>query len=59
VCVVKAHAPLGELQNYANELKSMTGGAGTYTMEYSHDERTPPNIQAAVIAAFKPKADEE
>ncbi|MBL8963177.1 MAG: elongation factor G [Phycisphaeraceae bacterium] len=59
VCVVKAVAPLGELQNYANELKSMTGGAGSYTMEYSHDEHTPGNIQAAVVAAYKPKADEE
>ncbi|GMV24833.1 MAG: elongation factor G [Phycisphaerae bacterium] len=59
VCVVRAIAPLGELQNYANELKSMTGGAGSYSMEYSHDEHTPGNIQAAVVAAFKPKADEE
>jgi elongation factor G len=58
-CIVKAIAPLAELQNYANELKSMTGGAGTYMMEYSHDENTPSHIQAAVIAAFKPKADED
>jgi elongation factor G len=57
VCVVKAQAPLSELQNYANELKSMTGGAGAFTMDYSHSERTPPQIQQAVIAAFKPKAD--
>jgi elongation factor G len=59
VCVVRAQAPLGELQNYSNELKSMTGGAGAYAMDYSHDERTPPQIQAAVIAAYKPKAEEE
>ncbi len=59
VCVVRAIAPLGELQNYANELKSMTGGAGSYTMDYSHDEHTPGNIQAAVVAAYKPRADEE
>jgi elongation factor G len=57
MCVVKAQAPLSELQNYANELKSLTAGAGAFSMEYSHDERTPPNVQAAVIAAFKPKAD--
>ncbi|MBI1190584.1 MAG: elongation factor G [Tepidisphaera sp.] len=57
VCVVKAQAPLGELQNYSNELKSMTGGAGTYAMEYSHDERTPPTVQAGVVAAYKPKAE--
>lgn len=58
-CLVKAIAPMGDLQNYANELKSMTGGAGSFSMDYSHDEHTPPQIQAAVVAAFKPKADEE
>lgn len=58
-CVVRAVAPLGELQNYSNELKSMTGGAGTYSMEYSHDERTPPQIQQAVMAAYKPKEEAE
>jgi len=58
-CLVRAVAPLGELQNYANELKSMTAGAGTFSMSYSHDEHTPPQIQQQVIAAFKPKADEE
>ncbi|HYE61675.1 MAG TPA: elongation factor G [Phycisphaerales bacterium] len=59
VCVVRAEAPLSELQNYSNELKSMTGGAGSFTMDYSHSERTPPQIQAAVVAAYKPKADAE
>lgn len=59
VCMVKAVAPLGEVQNYSNELKSMTGGAGTYTMDYSHDERTPAHIQQTVIAAYKPHPEEE
>ncbi|QOI99798.1 MAG: elongation factor G [Phycisphaeraceae bacterium] len=58
VCVVRATAPLGELQNYANELKSMTAGAGSYAMEYSHDEHAPPQVQQAVTAAFKPHPDE-
>jgi elongation factor G len=58
-CVIRAIAPLGELQNYANELKSMTGGAGSYTMDYSHDEQTPGNIQAAVVAAYKPRHEED
>ena len=57
--VVKAEAPLAEVVSYASQLKSITGGAGAYTMEYSHDERTPPNVQAEVIKAFKPKADED
>ena len=58
-CVVRAVAPMSELQNYANELKSMTGGAGTFTMEFSHDERTPAHIQQQVIAAFKPKVEQD
>lgn len=58
-CVIRAAAPMGELQNYSNELKSMTGGAGSYSIEYSHDERTPSNIQQTVIAAYKPKAEVE
>ncbi len=59
MCIVKAQAPLSELQNYSNELKSMTGGAGSFSMDYSHDERTPPQVQAQVIAAYKPKADQD
>jgi elongation factor G len=58
-CMVRAVAPLGELQNYANELKSMTHGAGSYVMDYSHDERTPPNVQAEVVAAYDPHADDD
>ena len=57
--VVKAEAPLAETMSYANQLKSITGGAGSYIMEYSHDERTPPNVQAEVVKAYKPKAEEE
>jgi elongation factor G len=59
VCVIRATAPMGELQNYANELKSLTGGAGNFAMEYSHDERTPPHLQAQVIAAYKPHSESE
>ncbi len=58
-CIIKAIAPLGELQTYSNQLKSMTGGTGSYTMEYSHDEPTPAHIQQEVIAAFKGHATEE
>jgi elongation factor G len=56
--VIRAEAPLSEVMSYANQLKSITGGAGSYTMEYSHDERTPPAIQAEVIKAYKPKEED-
>lgn len=59
MCVVTAIAPLGELQNYSNELKSLTGGSGSYSMEYSHDEPTPGNVQQQLIAAFKPHPEED
>lgn len=53
-CTVRAHAPLSEIQNYTNQLKSMTGGSGSFTMDFSHDERTPAHVQAEVVAAYKP-----
>ncbi len=59
ICIVTAIAPLGELQNYSNELKSMTAGSGSYSMDYSHDEPTPGNIQQQLVAAFKPHHEED
>ncbi len=58
-CIVRAIAPVGELQNYANELKSLTAGTGAYTMDYSHDEHTPNNVQQEIVAAFKPRHEED
>lgn len=59
VCVIRATAPLGELQNYSNQLKSITGGSGTFTMDYDHDEQTPAHVQQEVIAAFSGHKDED
>ncbi len=59
MCLIRAKAPLAEMNNYASQLKSMTAGQGTFVMDYSHDERTPPNVQAEIIAAFKPKEDDD
>jgi elongation factor G len=56
--VISTEVPLSEVMSYSSQLKSITGGTGSYTMEYSHDERTPPNVQAEVVKAFKPKEDE-
>ncbi len=52
MCTVVAQAPLSELQNFSTELKSITGGSGSYTMDYSHEENTPAHIQQEVMAAF-------
>lgn len=59
MCTVVAQAPLSELQTFSTELKSITGGSGSYTMEYSHDENTPPHIQQEVINSFEGHKDED
>jgi len=59
MCIIRAHAPLGELQTYSNQLKSMTAGQGSFTMEYSHDEPAPAHVQAEVVAQYKPHPEED
>jgi elongation factor G len=59
MCVIKAKAPLAELNAYSNQLKSMTAGQGAYVMDYSHDGQTPPNVQQDIIAAYKPHEEED
>ena len=46
--------PLAELENYQSRLKSVTGGAGSYKIEFSHYEQAPPNVQRQLTAAHKP-----
>jgi elongation factor G len=48
---VKAEIPLAEVQKYSPELRSMTGGKGTFTVEFSHYEQVPPDIAQKVIEA--------
>jgi len=53
VQVVKAQVPLEEMYKYVNELKSITGGRGTYTMVFSHYEVVPPNQAQGIITKSK------
>jgi elongation factor G len=56
---IKALVPLAEVSNYQNQLKSVTGGQGSYTMEFSHYEAVPMNVQQQIIAQYKPKTEED
>lgn len=56
---IVAQAPLSEVQNYPTELKSITAGSGSFTMDYSHDENTPPHVQQEVISAFAGHAEDD
>jgi elongation factor G len=45
---VQAHVPLAEMFGYATELRSMTSGRATYSMEFDHYAELPPNLAEAV-----------
>jgi len=53
--VINALAPLSELNDYQTELKSMTGGQGRYTMDFSHYDPVPGNVQSQLKQSYKPK----
>ncbi len=58
--VVRAQAPMAEMLSYEPSLRSMTGGRGGYSMEFSHYEEVPAFIAEKVIKeakAEKEKAD--
>ncbi len=59
MAVVKAIVPLSEIANYQNQLKSVTGGQGSYALEFSHYDPVPPHIQQQLVSQYKPKADED
>ena len=58
MCSLRAQVPLAEVMQYNSQLRSVTGGQGSYTMEFSHYEPVPGNVQQQIIAAAS-KAKEE
>ena len=46
---VIAEVPLSEVTTYARSLSSITGGQGSFTMEFSHYEAVPGNVQKQII----------
>src|SRR5947208_16394199 len=46
---VEATCPLAEVMTYARTLSSMTGGQGSYTMEFARYDVVPPNVQQQII----------
>ncbi len=57
--VIKAQVPLSEVTQYNSQLKSVTGGRGSYSMTLSHYELVPPNVQQQIIAQYAKKKEEE
>jgi elongation factor G len=55
---VSGQVPLSELNGYQARLNGMTGGEGRYTLELSHYEAVPPNIQQQLMGQYKVKEED-
>lgn len=45
--------PLKEIQDYHSRLKSLTGGEGTFTLDFSHYAQVPAQVQQELMEAFR------
>ena len=48
--VIRAHVPLGHMFGYATDLRSMTQGRATYTMQFSRYEEVPASVAEEIMA---------
>jgi elongation factor G len=53
ILAITGLAPLAELEGYSARLKSVTGGHGSWSMQLSHYEQAPPNLQQQLVAEYK------
>lgn len=56
---IDALAPLAELGDYADRLRAMTAGQGSYTLEFSRYEPAPPGLQKRLAAEYRPAQEQE
>ncbi|QQS55771.1 MAG: elongation factor G [Candidatus Competibacteraceae bacterium] len=56
--VINAQVPLAELDGYESQLKSMTGGHGSYNIELSHYDPVPTDIQQKLQALHQKEKQE-
>ncbi|MCC6681110.1 MAG: elongation factor G [Phycisphaeraceae bacterium] len=59
MAVIKALVPLSEVVNYQSQLKSVTGGQGSFTMELSHYDPMPSHVQQQIVAEYKPRSSDD
>ena len=53
ISIINAQVPLAELEGYESQLKSMTAGLGSYSVELSHYDPVPADIQQKLHTAYK------
>ncbi|GAB4195081.1 MAG: elongation factor G [Wenzhouxiangellaceae bacterium] len=55
---ITADMPMSTLMDYQAELKSLTGGQGSYTMDFSHYDPVPMEVQKELMESYKPREEE-
>jgi elongation factor G len=56
---IDARVPLAQMFGYATDVRSMTQGRATYTMQFSHYEPVPSAVAEGIIAKFDGKSDDD
>jgi elongation factor G len=56
---IDARVPLAQMFGYATDVRSMTQGRATYTMQFSHYEPVPAAVAEGIVAKFDGKSDDE
>tara|TARA_B100000953_G_scaffold67077_1_gene53744 strand:- start:5562 stop:7637 length:2076 start_codon:yes stop_codon:yes gene_type:complete len=56
--LIKAQVPQAELYNYATTIRSLTGGRGIHSEEFSHYEKMPKDAEKKVISSKQKQEDE-
>lgn len=59
LAAISGEVPLAELNDYQSRLKSLTGGQGSYTIEFARYAAVPPNLQQQLAGRFQLRDDEE
>ncbi len=57
--IIKGQVPLSELADYQTRLKSVTGGHGSYSIDFSHYAPVPPHTQAQLVSRHRQPVEEE
>ena len=57
--IVNSQIPQAELYNYANTIRSLTGGRGLHSEEFSHYENMPKDLEQKVINKYKKSREED
>ncbi len=51
--MIRAYVPEAEVLRYSTDLRSMTGGRGTYSLKFSHYDEVPEFVAQTIIAAYE------